>query len=198
MAFQEEGDGNVPTNIMVMGQTVVVREPMSLEEFFALDVELIELVDGQPVLLSAATGPHQHAVARLLRLLDDNRPADHRVLPSPIDWVLWDDQRPTVRQPDLAVVAVDQAREKRLIRPPLLAVEVLSQSSVERDLVAKRRDYARAGCEHYWIVNLAVPEVVVLVMQEGAYVEATRLTGGKTGTISAPFPVRFDPAVLLV
>jgi Uma2 family endonuclease len=198
LAFQEEGDGKVPTNIMVMDQTVVVREPMSLEEFFQLDVELIELVDGQPVLLSAATGPHQHAVLRLGRLLDDNRPADHRVLPSPIDWVLWSGERPTVRQPDLAVVAVDQAREKRLTRPPLLAVEVLSVSSVERDLVAKRRDYARAGCEHYWIVNLAVPEVVVLAMQEGAYVEVARLIGGKTGTISAPFKVTFDPSVLLV
>ena len=188
----------MPSNISVMAKPLVVREPMSLEEFFALDDELVELVEGQPVFMSSATGPHQIAVFRLGLLLNDSRPADHLVVPSPFDWVLWGGERPTVRQPDLVVATVDQAREKRLTRPPLLAVEVLSQSSVERDLVAKRRDYARAGCEHYWIVNLAVPEVVVLVMQEGAYVEATRLTGGKTGTISAPFPVRFDPAVLLV
>ena len=52
----------------------------------------------------------------------------------------------TVRVPDLMVVTHEQAREIRMTSPPLLAVEVVSSgSSVECDLVTKRREYARAG-----------------------------------------------------
>jgi len=44
------------------------------------------------------------------------------------------------------VVTDQQARQAWMDTPPLLAVEVVSRrSSVERDLVAKRREYANAG-----------------------------------------------------
>lgn len=183
-------------NVGIMEQQLVVREPMSLEEFFSIDIELIELVDGQPVLLSAGTGPHQTAVFELGKRIDAALPTGFRVLPSPIDWVLWELPRATVRQPDLAVVTTEQARERRLTEPPLLVVEVLSPSSVERDLVAKRRQYAQAGCRHYWIVNPSVPEVVALRATGDEYVEVARLAGGTVGEITEPVHVRFDPAEL--
>ena len=176
----------------------IVREPMSLDEFFALDVELIELVDGQPVRMSAATGPHQIAAFRLARLLDDACRPGVVVLPSPIDWVLWELPRATVRQPDVAVVTVEQGRAARLTEPPVLVVEVLSPSSVERDLVAKRRDYAKAGCEHYWIVNLAVPEIVVLTRRDGEFIETARAVGDATVELSMPFPLRLRAADLVL
>ena len=43
------------------------------------------------------------------------------------------------------VVTAEQARGPRLADPPVLAVEILSDSSQERDLVIKRREYAEAG-----------------------------------------------------
>jgi Uma2 family endonuclease len=175
----------------------IAREPMSLEEFFALDIELIELVDGQPVLLSAGTGPHQTAMFRLGVLLAQALPEGYQVLPSPIDWVLWAGPRATVRQPDIAVVSVDQARAVRLTEPPLLVVEVLSPSSVERDLVAKRRQYAQAGCEHYWIVNPFVPELVALRAEGDEYVEVRRLAAGTVGRLDEPVALSLDPADLL-
>ena len=176
----------------------VVREPMSLEEYFALAVELAELVDGQPVLVSAGTGPHQVAVFELGRLLADAAPPGYRVVPAPIDWVLWDVPRATVRQPDLVVVTHEQARSRRLTEAPLLVVEVLSPSSIERDLVAKRAEYARAGCGHYWIVNLDVPELVALraSSEHGRYDEVARLAGGTVGCLTEPFRVELDPDVL--
>ena len=42
----------------------IMREPMSLDEFFALDVVLAELVDGQPVFLSSPAVRHQHLLSR--------------------------------------------------------------------------------------------------------------------------------------
>ena len=119
------------------------------------------------------------------------------MLPSPIDWVLWAGPRATVRQPDIAVVKVEQARAVRLTEPPLLVVEVLSPSSVERDLVAKRRQYAQAGCEHYWIVSPFVPEIVALRAVGDEYVEVRRLVGGAVGRLDEPVALSLDPADLL-
>lgn len=66
-----------------------------------------------------------------------------------------------VRQPNVVVVTHEQADGPRLEVPPLLAVEVLSPEGFERDVVTKRSEYARAGLEHYWIVDVDVPEIVV-------------------------------------
>ena len=75
---------------------------------------------------------------------------------------------------------------------------MLSPSSVERDLVAKRRDYAKAGCKHYWIVNLAVPEIVVLTRRDGEFVETARAVGDATVELSTPFPLRLRAADLVL
>lgn len=175
----------------------VVAEPLTLAEFFEMPYELIELVEGQPVLMSAAAVPHQVAVARLMVALAGACPASHEVVPSPIDWVLWSDPRATVRQPDIAVVRIEQLRGVRLTEPPLLAVEIVSESSVERDLVAKRRDYARAGCPHYWIVVPDRAEIVRLRLDGDAYVEVGRLRADDGPTdVTEPFPVAIDAARL--
>ena len=68
------------------------------------------------------------------------------ILPAPMDWVLREIPRATVRQPDLLVVPADTVNDKRITAPPRLVVEIISPDSQERDLVAKRRDYSRAGC----------------------------------------------------
>lgn len=54
----------------------------------------------------------------------------------------------TVRRPDVVVVRSALAREV------LFVAEVVSPSSVERDLVTKRREYALAGIPSYLIVDL--------------------------------------------
>lgn len=67
----------------------------------------------------------------------------------------------TVRRPDVAVARSASARdrvgkpENRLLASEVLFVaEVVSASSVERDLVTKRREYALAGIPSYLIVDL--------------------------------------------
>jgi len=66
----------------------------------------------------------------------------------------------TVRVPDLmavgtALVATNPARcHARDVR---LAVEVLSPGTKRTDRVTKFSEYAEAGIEHYWIVDLDAP-----------------------------------------
>lgn len=173
--------------------------PMSLEEYLSLELpeRLTELVAGQLVVNASPAGPHQRLVVRLSHVLDSACPPGYEVLVSPIDWVLWGDPRATVREPDLAVVRCEQADELRLTEPPLLVVEALSPDSFERDVVCKRRDYARAGLEHYWIANPATGEIVRYRREGDELVEAGRLLPGRSREVSEPFGVAFDPAQLV-
>ena len=169
--------------------TPIVREPMSLDEFFALDVVLAELVDGQPVILSSPNVFHQVVLTRLMRTLFVGCPPDLLVLPAPMDWVLWEMPAATVRQPDIMVVPAWLRHAVRVTTPPVLAVVVVSDSSVERDLVAKRREYAKAGAAHYWLVHPARRELVVLRLEGERYTEVGRVEGDGRLAVTEPFPV---------
>jgi Uma2 family endonuclease len=170
----------------------IVREPMSLEEFFAIDVVLAELVDGQPVFMSSPTGRHQHLVFQIGLALEAHRPNGLIILPAPMDWVLWEVPTATVRQPDLMILPAEAAFDVRITRAPLLAVEVISPDSQERDLVAKRRDYARAGCPHYWLAHPIRRELVALTLHDDRYIEVGRLEGEGQLTLADPFPITLD------
>jgi Putative restriction endonuclease len=145
----------------------VVSIPMSLDEFFARDEVLVELVEGQPVVSPAPAARHQQVLIRLIQLLLSACPDEFELLPAPIDWVLWSDPLPTVRQPDLLVARRDNDRGIRITEPPVLVIEIVFETSIERDLVAKRRDYATAGrstvgscsrrCQKWFVSASATP-----------------------------------------
>jgi Uma2 family endonuclease len=93
------------------------------------------------------------------------------------------------------VATVEQLRQVKLTAPPLLAVEIVSESSVERDLVTKRREYANAGCVHYWLVVPSRPEIVRLRLDAaaGQYVEIGRVRGADGPvTIDEPYTMTLD------
>ena len=52
-----------------------------------------------------------------------------------------------------------------------LVAEVVSPDDPARDLVEKRADYAEAGIAEYWIADPRAATIVVLTLQDGAYVE---------------------------
>ena len=58
----------------------------------------------------------------------------------------------TVVRPDLMVVCGEQPRQ-HLERPPVLVVEVLSESTRRQDLVAKRELYSEQKVPHYLIID---------------------------------------------
>lgn len=173
----------------------ILAEPLEslaayLELFaHASDDVQYEVVDGQPVVSPSPGGTHQRCVRRTLLALNAATPPDHEVMVAPWDWVLRELPRLTIRQPDLVVVRSELATADRLLEPPLLAVEVISAGSFERDAVTKRAEYARAGLSDYWIVDPESGEVFVhqrigteLRLQE--VVDAT-----DQGLITSPFTV---------
>jgi Uma2 family endonuclease len=173
----------------------VVESPYALEDYLAMPEDgcRYEVVDGQPVMVPAPVVAHQVVVSRVLRLLDDACPAGYLAVASPIDWVLWQAPQLQIRQPDVAVISAGQASGPRLTEAPLLIVEVLSPDSFERDLIAKRREYAAAGAQHYWVIDPLAPAIVVYQRRGEALVESDRAVGATELRCAEPFPVRVRP-----
>lgn len=55
--------------------------------------------------------------------------------------------------------------------PPLLAIEIVSPESIQRDYRYKRSEYAALGIPEYWIVDPLVQKITVLTFNEGLYDE---------------------------
>lgn len=182
-----------------MGAT---SEPiLTLDEFLALceaapEGVRYECVEGRPVVAPSPVTRHQIVVGRLYRLLDDACGPGHVAVPSPLDWVLWGSPRPTVRQPDVLVVRAEDADLPRQTQPPLVVVEVLSPATRSQDLITKRREYARAGAPHYWLVDPQAPSIEVVQLVEGDHHPLAAAKGEEVLEVGLPFLVRVVPAEL--
>jgi Uma2 family endonuclease len=115
-----------------------------------------ELLDGVHVVTPAPRLLHQRAVVRLCGHLHTALAGrqDAELFTSPADVVLGPR---TLVQPDIFIVR--RTPGQRLERwadvgVPLLAVEILSETTAARDRGAKRRIYQRAEVGEYWIVDL--------------------------------------------
>ncbi len=144
------------------------------EDFFGIegsDNRLKELVDGYLEILPMPTAKHQiiliflfDALRAYLRGINDLgtvllAPLPVHILPGKI------------REPDL--IYLDEDRSQRMSNYPDgadLVMEIVSGTDEDRrrDLVTKRKEYARAGIREYWIVDPQSNEVTVLALNRKA------------------------------
>jgi Uma2 family endonuclease len=118
-----------------------------------------ELIDGELLVTPGPRPVHQIAVALIFRQIADYVDAERlgMALTSPADLELEAD---TVTQPDVFVVPSAYShdngplREWSQVRGLLLAVEVLSPSSIRTDRVTKREFFQRVRVPEYWVVDL--------------------------------------------
>ena len=150
-----------------------------------------ELVDGA-LLVSPPPRPRHRAVAGVL----------HELLVAAVGsgWVVLEAagvrfDRSNYREPDVAVVR-REALDREVLRPSdvLLAVEVMSPSSIANDRVAKPAVYAAAGIPHFWRIEPDPPTLVRHVLDGDVYREVGR-GGGVVGVVE-PVVVRVDVAAL--
>ncbi|MFE4579531.1 Uma2 family endonuclease [Streptomyces chartreusis] len=153
-----------------------------------------ELIDGSLVFVSPQTNFHSRAI----RLLDN---ALLGQVPDELDVIremtikLSERNRP---EPDVLVFRADAdtGPKQTWYRPEdvVIAIEVVSEDSVERDREVKPRKYAQAGIPHYWRVeeNEGLPVVYVFELDPatqsyglvGIFHDKLRLT--------VPFPIDID------
>lgn len=168
----------------------------TVESFEALDGELphfVELVEGCLVVTAAQRSWHSWAIRKLAQALEEQIPFAALVL-SEVGVRVGEKSRP---EPDVLVLrraAADPDAASYEPRDVLLAVEVLSPESTDRDRHSKPRLYAQAGIQHFWRVeredHVASVYTNELDATTGAYV-ATGIHRGKL-TTNVPWPLVID------
>lgn len=131
-----------------------------------------ELWDGAPV--SMAPSPdffHQSIGGNLYsqlrnQLAREECPADCSALYE-IDWHI---DRSTVVRPDLVVVC-ERPEGRWIEKPPEFVAEILSPSTRQKDLVAKRELYAANGVPFYLVVDPDERSATLLRLEGGSYAE---------------------------
>ncbi|WP_449419306.1 Uma2 family endonuclease [Phormidium nigroviride] len=145
---------------------------------------LYELVKGELVAMALGTGKHGEVVDFL------NTQFRNEIARMGRDWVSkqmaigvqsprgdrWD----TVRIPDLVVIPKEQWRNLQnreaviLLNepPPLLVVEIVSESTKSIDYRAKRAEYCVLNILEYWIVDPLQAKITIFTLSEGWYEEA--------------------------
>ncbi|MEV2276017.1 Uma2 family endonuclease [Nocardiopsis sp. NPDC049922] len=118
----------------------------------------MELIDGALVLLSPQTGFRSKVMRRLANALEDAVPEGVDVMHE-MTMKLGRYQRP---EPDLLVYRYEEGDEEHLDWhrmthvPPvdvLIAVEIVSEESQDRDRTTKPLKYAQAGIPHFWRIE---------------------------------------------
>ena len=158
-----------------MGIPTIKTGPMTVDEFYEFtdrrpDEEKWELIDGEPILNAAPSPLHQWIVKNLLvalTLLERAPAATWAVLPE-LGVRVSETNRP---EPDVVIVprtGVSLDLQTRDLRDPLVAFEVLSPSTKDRDLRWKRAAYTSlASLTHYVVIAQDAVEVVVFARENG-------------------------------
>ncbi|MEU2154034.1 Uma2 family endonuclease [Streptomyces sp. NPDC019396] len=153
-----------------------------------------ELIDGSLVLVGPRTRFHSRAIHLLVSALTGQAP-EHLEAIGEMTVKLDNRNRP---EPDVLVVPVDADTGSRQtwFKPEdvVLAVDVVSDDSVERDREVKPRKYARAGIPHFWRVEENDGLPVVFVYELDPATQSYGLTGihHKQLKLDAPFPIDVD------
>jgi len=158
-----------------MGVPTIKTGPMTVDEFYEFtdrrpDEEKWELIDGEPILNAAPSKLHQRIVKNLLialGALERAQSASWEVLPG-LGVRVSDTKRP---EPDVVIIPRSGASPdlgERDRSDPLVAFEVLSPSTEERDLRWKRAAYTSlASLTHYIVIAQDAVEVVVFARDNG-------------------------------
>jgi len=67
---------------------------------------------------------------------------------------------PRYRIPDICVVSIDHPYERFLMRPPHLAIEIVSPDDEPAEMLAKVGEYLAMGIPHTWVVDPCERKVV--------------------------------------
>lgn len=171
--------------------------PFTVDDLEAMpdDGNRYELIDGMLIVSPAPDRRHQTIVLKLGTALDAACPPDMQTLIAPFA------VRPsefTELQPDVLVGRDEDFTDKLLPVAPLLAVEVISPSSVINDLNNKKATYQRLCVQSYWVIDPEEPTLTAFELDdESIYRKVAEVKGAEVFETQRPFPVRVVPVELL-
>ncbi len=173
--------------------------PLTVEELDLLpdDGYKYEIDDGVLTVSPSPVAGHQLVVMLLSGALHAACPLEYQVLPgfgvaiSPIQY----------RIPDIVVVNAGTVEFNKpwTAKPPVLAVEVASPSTVAYDRGRKKDVYASFGVASYWIVkpDLEKPSITEFLLSRGSYRQVAEVIGDENFKSTCPFPCEIAPSALV-
>ncbi|MER6000003.1 Uma2 family endonuclease [Nonomuraea sp. NPDC003707] len=152
-----------------------------------------ELIDGSLVFVSPQGAFHMRVVSFLENELRRAAAPDLRVRRE-MTIILGPTQRP---EPDLTVVRADAVHDDETFyqaRDVILAVEVVSPESKDRDRHRKPQLYAEAAIQHFWRIEKNSGKPVVYVYELDPATSSYTLTGihHECLKLSVPFDLAID------
>ncbi|MBS9534218.1 Uma2 family endonuclease [Mycobacterium sp. M1] len=171
---------------------------IGLEQWDALEVAHTrrwELSEGNLVMSPRPQAPHQRISKRVVQLLDANLVDGLEVLPE-MEVTTSASFPPSVRHPDIVVAssrAFDHASSRVPAADVVLVVEIVSPGSRGTDHVMKLYEYAKAGIEHYWIVDAEAPtgEWFLAYRLDGDVYRSVAVLDGDCAEVHQPVQMRF-------
>ncbi|MBM4055895.1 MAG: Uma2 family endonuclease [Planctomycetes bacterium] len=166
---------------------IVEKKKYTYEDYLKIpDDKWYELINGE-LLMTPSPVPKQQLVSSELysRLKDFVLRNDlGKTLYAPCD-VYFDEEN--VVHPDIFFISKNRLNiigQKNIQGAPDIVIEILSEYSVYRDMVQKKRLYARFGVREYWIVIPEEKEIEVHILKECIY--PLHATYSKTDTLESP------------
>jgi Uma2 family endonuclease len=158
-----------------VGVPTIKTGPMTVEEYFAFtdtrpDNEKWELIDGEPILNASPSGLHQRILANLALLLGtaERRQTQSWEATPGIGVRVSDTSLP---EPDFFILPAGTIRRdpySKETRDVLVAFEILSPSTADRDLRWKRTAYTSLpSLTHYIVIAQDVVDIVVFARETG-------------------------------
>jgi Uma2 family endonuclease len=166
-------DRRIPEPAWDIARLFPLQGSWSEEEYLALDGNrIVEFSDGYIEVPPMPTTSHQLMVVYLYGLL--NAFVSRRGLGTALIAALPVRLRPEkFREPDVVFMLKKHARRigEEFWQGADLVMEVVSGNKEDRrrDLVTKRKEYARAGISEYWIVDPREEHVIVLRLEGKRY-----------------------------
>ncbi len=158
-----------------MALAAMEKKKYTYEDYLKMpDDQRYELIEGDLLMTPSPVTKHQRVLRKLAVVLE-NHASTHdfgEVFFAPYDVYL---DNMNVVQPDILFVSKERLNiigEKNIQGAPDLVIEILSESTAYRDLVQKKKLYARHGVIEYWIVDPMEETVDIYLLKDMAYVLA--------------------------
>jgi Uma2 family endonuclease len=165
---------------------------MTIEEFLEAEEEpgyRYELARGVLEVTQVPNDPHGQVVCNVARVIgryDDTNPGVILRFGGGNEFQLILNEMGSGRNPDYCVVLEGAPSDYRGRRIPVLSVEVVSEDSVDRDYRAKREEYLAYGLLEYWIIDLKLRKMTLLVRHGDTWVERPCVEGQPIPSLVLP------------
>jgi Uma2 family endonuclease len=150
------------------------------------DDQRYELIEGELIMTPSPAPYHQWLLKNIAFDLEKfiREKKTGKIFYAPCD-VYLDNEN--VLQPDILYISkkrINIIGKKNIQGAPDLVIEILSESTAYRDMVKKKKLYARFGVKEYWLVDPGEKTVEIYLLENNSFILAKRF--GEKDILESP------------